>query len=306
MMKRVSFKSKAQGFTLIELSIVLLIIGLLLAAVVKGRDLIRSAQIKKFYNSFIKQWEIIYNNYYDRTGVVLGGPLKVVDTNSNNNTIDYVEYVGVAPGFYNSSDIDLISRSPKDFKMVYDHIDSSNGWIVNNLIAAGIELPKAIRQYVNIYDLSATKLGKTTVILLLGSDPVSKGESLTVCATNNGNFTGSCSGSNQIINFSSGKGNGRGNFIMLVNLPFDVAPQIDKIIDGEVDAQRGRFICAGAYSSPKPVKDDFIGSNEFYSNNFGKLIKLTDIASGINCGGPFGWGNDTDTKYVTAIYKLNL
>ena len=37
----------AEGFTLIELSIVLIIIGLLLGAIVKGKDLIRSAELKK-------------------------------------------------------------------------------------------------------------------------------------------------------------------------------------------------------------------------------------------------------------------
>lgn len=61
-----------KGFTLVEIAIVLIIIGLILGATVKGKDLIQSAKQKKFYNSFVKQWELTVLNYYDRTGGVLG------------------------------------------------------------------------------------------------------------------------------------------------------------------------------------------------------------------------------------------
>ena len=64
-------KSQA-GFTLIEMAIVLIIIGLILGAVVKGKDLIQSAKQKKFYTKFLKEWNITVLNYYDRTGNVLG------------------------------------------------------------------------------------------------------------------------------------------------------------------------------------------------------------------------------------------
>lgn len=61
-----------RGFTLIELAIVLVIIGLILGSVLKGRDLINSAKQKSFYNSFIKGWELSIVSYYDRTGHLLG------------------------------------------------------------------------------------------------------------------------------------------------------------------------------------------------------------------------------------------
>lgn len=61
-----------KGFTLIEIAIVLIIIGLILGATVKGSDLIQSAKQKRFYNSFVKQWEITTLNYLDRTGGLLG------------------------------------------------------------------------------------------------------------------------------------------------------------------------------------------------------------------------------------------
>ncbi len=61
-----------KGFTLIEMAIVLVIIGLILGAVIKGKDVINSAKQKKFYTNFIKTWEIAAASYYDRTGNLLG------------------------------------------------------------------------------------------------------------------------------------------------------------------------------------------------------------------------------------------
>ncbi|OGR13588.1 MAG: hypothetical protein A2277_07135 [Desulfobacterales bacterium RIFOXYA12_FULL_46_15] len=61
-----------KGFTLIEIAVVLVIIGLILGAAVKGRDLIQSGKQKKFYTNSMKAWEIAVVSYYDRTGQVLG------------------------------------------------------------------------------------------------------------------------------------------------------------------------------------------------------------------------------------------
>ena len=63
---------KRSGFTLIELSIVLIIIGLIIGGVMKGRDLINSAEQKKIYNTWVKQWQLTVNAYEDRTGAILG------------------------------------------------------------------------------------------------------------------------------------------------------------------------------------------------------------------------------------------
>ncbi len=64
-----------KGFTLIELAVVLVIIGLILGSVIKGKDLITSAKQKNFYASFIKTWELAIATYYDRTGFLLGDGL---------------------------------------------------------------------------------------------------------------------------------------------------------------------------------------------------------------------------------------
>jgi len=62
---------KRSGFTLIELSIVLIIIGLIIGGVMKGKDLIASANQKKIYNTWFKQWQVLTNEYQDRVGGIL-------------------------------------------------------------------------------------------------------------------------------------------------------------------------------------------------------------------------------------------
>ncbi len=60
-----------QGFTLVEMSVVLLVIGLILGAVSIGKDIQRDAEYMKIKQKFIDQWASAYNDYYLRTGVVI-------------------------------------------------------------------------------------------------------------------------------------------------------------------------------------------------------------------------------------------
>lgn len=55
------------GFTLIETGIVLVVIGLILAAVMKGQDLIQNARAKKFV-SWVRNAETAQWDYLDRKG----------------------------------------------------------------------------------------------------------------------------------------------------------------------------------------------------------------------------------------------
>ncbi len=56
-----------RGFTLIELAIVLVIIGIILGAVLKGQDLIQNARSKKFVNKG-RAWEVAIWTFFDRKG----------------------------------------------------------------------------------------------------------------------------------------------------------------------------------------------------------------------------------------------
>ena len=57
---------------MVELSIVLAVIGLIIGAIAIGKDVQRNAEYAKVKNKFVDQWEMAYNQYYQRTGVVVG------------------------------------------------------------------------------------------------------------------------------------------------------------------------------------------------------------------------------------------
>ncbi len=69
---RKTFLSNSRGFSLIEMAIVLVIIGILIGAVVKGKDLMKSAEQKKIYTKFFNEWRLAYLTFHDRTGKILG------------------------------------------------------------------------------------------------------------------------------------------------------------------------------------------------------------------------------------------
>ena len=69
-MKRFS-KAKQSGFTLVEIAIVLVIIGLLLAGVLKGQELIGNSKIKSIVND-MKAVQAAYNGYLDRYKAIPG------------------------------------------------------------------------------------------------------------------------------------------------------------------------------------------------------------------------------------------
>lgn len=60
-----------KGFTLVEMAIVLVIIGLLLGGVLKGQELIDNAKVKKLVSD-LNSVSVAYNGYLDRYGKIPG------------------------------------------------------------------------------------------------------------------------------------------------------------------------------------------------------------------------------------------
>ncbi|MCP4595114.1 prepilin-type N-terminal cleavage/methylation domain-containing protein [Neptuniibacter sp.] len=66
------YRKCQSGFTLIEMSIVLVIVGLIIGAVSIGKDLQRNAEYQKVNSRFVQGWALAYQAYYQKTGIVLG------------------------------------------------------------------------------------------------------------------------------------------------------------------------------------------------------------------------------------------
>lgn len=64
-------KRNQRGFSLIELAIVLVIIGIIVGAVMKGQDLITNARAKKLVST-LNQWNLSISIYMDRNGRLPG------------------------------------------------------------------------------------------------------------------------------------------------------------------------------------------------------------------------------------------
>lgn len=78
-------KKQQAGFTLIELAIVLVIIGLLLGGVLKGQELINSAKVKNMATDF-KNIQVYIYGYQDKYKA-LPGDDKFADKNNANATL---------------------------------------------------------------------------------------------------------------------------------------------------------------------------------------------------------------------------
>jgi prepilin-type N-terminal cleavage/methylation domain-containing protein len=78
-------RSKNAGFTLIELAIVLVVIGLIIAAVLKGQDLIQNARMLDFVTNPVQKAQVASMAYYDRTGQ-FPNAVKVTASNGTTST----------------------------------------------------------------------------------------------------------------------------------------------------------------------------------------------------------------------------
>ncbi len=99
-------RTKTAGFTLIEMAIVLVIIGIIIGAVMKGRDLIKSAQIKNAYETFFAAHYKLIGSYYDKTGRILGdGAIN----GGNGNPNGWMDQLALSNGTYRSRVINSLN-----------------------------------------------------------------------------------------------------------------------------------------------------------------------------------------------------
>ncbi|MEY3218857.1 MAG: hypothetical protein RIT27_214 [Pseudomonadota bacterium] len=106
------------GFTLIEISIVLVIIGLLLGGVLKGQELIENAKIKRMNNDFSGIASATYS-YLDRYSAIPGDDKNAATRWSTGTAAVSGNGNGALSGDWDASDSD-------ETKQFWDHLRRSN------------------------------------------------------------------------------------------------------------------------------------------------------------------------------------
>ena len=187
---RMWFLGNNKGFTLIEMAIVLIIIGIIIGAVVKGKDLVRGAEQKKIYTKFANAWRLSYLNFYDRTGKILG------DTWDSN-----------APAAGQDGQADTGAC------VTGDPTDAGRDDLLEGCTGA--------------YGLSQVGLESATT----NTDKAWKYK-----------YMDSCGGAHDLTIAFDWEGTGNYNYMLIDNIPNELAIALDSMIDGEADGQNGDFL----------------------------------------------------------------
>ncbi len=206
-------KRVSPGFTIIELGIVLLIIGALLAAIMVGRDVVRNAQIKRFHQQFVMKWVSIASSYYDKTGHYFGDGL------GNGGGEDLLAGGIVTP----NGRMDWRVFQP-DFKAI------------EALQRVGIDPCQLIKSPIDNVENSTTGVN--------GSECNGRAVSQTV-------VTGEYAGAQVVsvdfmwiptVHRPDEHGGVQGNYMVLYNVPLDVGIALDTAIDGAAGGDRGSVL----------------------------------------------------------------
>lgn len=215
---------KSAGFTLVEMAIVLVIIGIILAGVMKGRDIVRGAQVKQFSQQFAQKWGTIAQTYYDKTGNLL------TDGTTNGGA----------------------ASTQPDGTM-----DGDLGDIITNVVTVlnnvGITPCTLIK--------SKLDQAGTTITLAGAAAPVScvaSGAGVNLVQTLvEGEYTGpkNVQADLRTQNLVKGTTKEMRNLVVLFNVPTDVAVGLDTAIDGSLDGVEGSCVRLSGTTLPGIAAD---------------------------------------------------
>lgn len=225
-------RGKLSGFTLVEMAIVLVIIGIILAGVMKGRDIVRGSQIKAFAQQFAMKWGTVAQTYYDKTGQFLN------DGSANGGA------AGAANGFMDGSmQTRINTAAPGGIVAILESV----GIMPCNLIKSKVTTIGSAVVYIAAPAVSClTATGAGTGMNLIQTQVESE-----FCGTTN------VSADLTAINYtppSLGSAVNR-NIVLLANVPTDVAIGLDTIVDGTPNGAAGNCInLSGTGRTPNTVQ----------------------------------------------------
>jgi len=216
-MRHLKTKNAQKGFTLVEMAIVLVIIGLILGAVSIGKDLQRDAENQKIFQKYVAAWKQAYDQYYQKTGVVLGdsqvAPTYMVngdETVINNDDGQVAGIPGV--GAYTNTGLKICH---------------GQGYAANTVGAGDAPLAQqnlhALMDNIGLRMPPGRAEGQEDRYLYLDSN--GNPAEIQICFQWNPDKTVS----------------GSGNVMVIRGLTPDLARTLDQLVDGKPDALEGRF-----------------------------------------------------------------
>lgn len=222
--QKTSFSARLQrGFTLVEMAIVLVIIGLILGALAVGKDVMRNAEYQKVGNKFIYEWKKSYDGYYQRAGVVLGDS-QVAPTNMVNG--DETEIGGALASVGNLTG--ALAGVPANYTKTGRRICNGQGFVAN-AVGAGDPAPLAVQNLLLLMQRIGNRMppgrGEGKEDRYVYTDSNGNPAELQVCFQFN----------------PPGQIQGAGNVMVIRGLTPDLARYLDQMVDGKPDSLEGRF-----------------------------------------------------------------
>lgn len=258
-MKRThSFHSRTQqGFTLVELAVVLAVIGLILGAIAIAKDVQRNAEYEKALNKFAYQWKMAYDQYYQRTGTVLGdcqqAPTYMVDgADTQISGSDACTRAGSM----------AVAGIPENFSGTGHKICSGQGYAPNTV--GPDDAPLATNQNLR------TLMTRAGVRMPPGRGEGHEDRFLYLDSNGNATELQVCFQWN-----TSGTASGAGNVMVIRGLTPDLARFMDQAIDGKPDSREGRFRIQGRPAHASAAEANAPGTQWEANNTEGVNIATT-------------------------------